>query len=156
MSKKIISALDAYLHAYDNYPVFPDNWYVTENFKWKEVFVNERKSDTCPLLEVFQNAAKLARVLQVARKELGRPFNIHCWVRQIPHNKRAGSTAKRSPHLNGNAVDFDVTGMSPFAVRAALLKMDLPIRIEANTPTWIHVDTGNPYINAFTYGIFYP
>lgn len=155
MTKQIVSALDAYTYAYDNYPVFPDSWYVTENFSWNEVFVNELKTDGIPMLEVFQNAAKLARVLQEARTKIGKPFNIHCWVRQIPHNKRAGSTAKRSAHINGCAVDFDVTGMTPAEVRAKLLTLDLPLRIEANTPTWIHVDTGNTYINAFTYGIFY-
>lgn len=155
MSKKIVSALDAYLYCYDNGVVFPSNWYVTENFKWNEVFVNEKKSDGYPILEVFNNAAKLARVLQEARTKIGKPFNIHCWVRQIPHNKRAGSTAERSAHINGCAVDFDVTGMTPAGVRAKLLTLDLPLRIEANTPTWIHVDTGNTYTNDFKYGIFY-
>lgn len=155
MSKKIVSALDAYLYSYDHGPLFPDDWYVTNNFKWNEVFTNECKADGYPILEVFKNAEKLAKVLQIAREKIGKPFNVHCWVRQIPHNKRAGSTAKQSAHINGCAVDFDVTGMTPAAVRAKLLTLDLPLRIEANTPTWVHVDTGNEYIGAFTYGIFY-
>lgn len=155
MAKKIVSALDAYEYCYDHGPSFPADWYITENFKWKEVFVNERVSDGYPMLEVFNNAAKTARVLQQARTKIGKAFNIHCWVRQIPHNKRAGSTAKRSAHINGCAVDFDVTGMAPAQVRAKLLTLDLPLRIEANTPTWVHVDTGNTYTGDFKYGVFY-
>lgn len=155
MSKQIVSPLNAYLHAYTSYPEFPDNWYVTENFKWKEVFVNEVKSDGVPMLEVFNNAYELAKVLQQARTKIGKAFNVHCWVRQIPHNTRAGSTAKRSAHINGRAVDFDVTGMTPAAVRAKLLTLNLPIRIEANTATWIHIDIGNSYTNDYKYGIFY-
>lgn len=154
--KQFISADEAYNYCYDHGPLFPDNWYVTNNFSWNEVFKNEIKADGIPILEVFQNASKTARVLQLARTKIGRPFNIHCWVRQIPHNKRAGSTAKRSPHINGCAVDFSVTGLSPEQVRARLLKLDLPLRIEDGTPTWVHVDTGNEYIGAFTYGLFKP
>lgn len=155
MSKQIVSPLNAYLHAYNSFPEFPDNWYITENFKWREVFVNEMKSDGVPTLEVFNNAYELAKVLQQARTKIGKAFNVHCWVRQIPHNKRAGSTAERSPHINGRAIDFDVTGMTPAAVRAKLLTLNLPIRIEANTPTWIHIDVGNSYTNDYKYGIFY-
>lgn len=152
----IKTPLEAYLYCYDHGVSFPSDWYVTKNFKWNEVFANERVSDGYPILEVFNNAAKTARVLQTAREKIGKPFNIHCWVRQIPHNKRAGSTAKQSVHINGCAVDFDVTGMTPAQVRSKLLTLDLPLRIEANTPTWVHVDTGNAYINSFKYGIFYP
>lgn len=154
--KQFVSAVDAYLYCYDNGPLFPENWYVTNNFSWNEVFKNEIKADGYPILEVFKNAEKTARVLQMARTKIGRAFNIHCWVRQIPHNKRAGSTAKRSPHINGCAVDFDITGLSPEQGRARILALDLPLRIEDGTPTWIHVDTGNEYIGAFKYGLFKP
>lgn len=154
MAKKIVSALDAYSYSYDHGPHFPSDCYVTENFTWNEVFTNEKTTDGYPMLEVFNNAAKLARVLQDVRTKIGKPFNIHCWVRQIPHNKRAGSTAKRSAHINGCAVDFDVTGMTPAQVRAKILSLDVPLRIEANTATWVHVDTGNTYTNDFKYGVF--
>lgn len=156
MAIKIVTPLEAYEYCYDNGPLFPNEWHVTKNFTWNEVFTNEIKADGYPMLEVFNNAYKLARVLQEARDKIGKAFNIHCWVRQIPHNKRAGSTAKRSAHINGCAVDFDVTGLTPAQVRAKLLELDLPLRIEANTPTWVHVDTGNTYTNDFKYGIFQP
>ena len=156
MAIKIVTPLEAYEYCYDHGPLFPNEWHVTQNFTWNEVFTNEIKADGYPMLEVFNNAYKLARVLQEARSKIGKAFNIHCWVRQIPHNKRAGSTAKRSAHINGCAVDFDVTGLTPAQVRAKLLELDLPLRIEANTPTWVHVDTGNTYTNDFKYGVFQP
>lgn len=152
----IKTALEVYLYCYDNgIDRIPESWHVTKNFTWNEVFTNEIARDGYPILEVFKNAEKTARVLQKARDEIGKPFSVHCWVRQIPHNKRAGSTAKRSPHLNGCAVDFHIVGMPDMEkARKAILALDLPLRVEANTPTWVHVDTGNEYIGAFTYGLF--
>ena len=153
----IVSAVDAYLYAYDKgVGNFPAQYKITENFSWREAFTNEMNTDGYPILEVFENIVKTARVLQEARKKIGKPFVIHCWLRQIPHNKRAKSTAKRSMHLNGCAVDFHIEGMSCAQGREALLKLDLPLRIEAGTPTWIHVDTGNTYTKNFKYGLFQP
>lgn len=151
----IKDVLDVYYFVYDNgIEKIPADWQVTKNFTWQEVFTNEVNRDGYPLLEVFRNAAKTARVLQKVRDALKRPIVVHCWVRQIPHNKRVGSTAKRSAHLNGCAVDFHVQGMGMEAARKAILKLDLPLRVEAGTPTWVHVDTGNEYIGAFKYGLF--
>lgn len=113
----LVSALDAYNYAYDHFPTFPPSWKISENFTWNEVFTNECISDGMPMLEVYENAAQLAKQLQIIRTKLGKPIHVHCWVRQIKHNKRAGSTAKRSPHINGRAVDFHINGMAESDVR---------------------------------------
>lgn len=151
-----MSPLDVYEYCYDHgVAKIPGNWMITANFKWREAFVNEQTTDGYPPLEIFENVFETAKTLQAARAKIGRPFNIHCWVRQIPHNKRAGSTARRSPHINGRAVDFDVTGLTPAQTRQKLLALKLPIRIEANTKTWVHIDIGNSYIKDYKWGIFY-
>lgn len=152
----IVTARDAYLFAYDRGECkFPVTWQATNNFSWNEIFVNEKASDGVPILEVFENAQRLATTMQTVREKIKKPILVTSWVRSVAHNKRAKSTAKLSPHISGRAVDFVIKDMSPADVRKAILQMDLPLRIEANTPTWTHCDSGNPYINAFTYGIFY-
>ena len=151
-----MSPLDVYEYCYDHgVAKIPGNWMITANFKWREAFVNEQTTDGYPPLEIFENVFETAKTLQAARAKIGRPFNIHCWVRQIPHNKRAGSTARRSPHIHGRAVDFDVTGLTPAQTRQKLLALKLPIRIEANTKTWVHIDIGNSYTKDYKWGIFY-
>lgn len=150
----IKSPKEAYEYAYNNGLVFPADWQVTKNFTWNEVFKNETKADGLPIFEVFQNAFRLAQHLQKIRERLGKPVNVHCWVRQIPHNKRAKSTAKYSGHINGCACDFDVAGVSDSGARTIILGMGLPIRVEANTVGWVHVDI-NSYVYPFKAGLFY-
>ena len=150
----IKSPKQAYEWAYVHGLTFPSSWYITPNFKWNEVFVNETASDGIPIYEVFQNAYKLGQHIQFVRQYLGKPVIVHSWVRQIPHNKRAGSTAKYSGHLNGLAVDFHIDGMTDEDVRNAIIEMGIPVRIEANTKGWVHIDINN-YVARFTPGLFY-
>ncbi len=154
--KLFVSAREAYLHAYEHFPVFPANWFITENFTWNEAFANEQAEDGTPILEVFENVVYTAHQLQAIRNFVKKPINIHCWVRQIRHNKRAGSTAELSPHINGRAVDFDITGYSTDKTIATASNLRLPIRVEAGTKGYCHIDTGNSYINNYKWGIFYP
>lgn len=149
-----VDPLDAYLYAYDYGLTFPSDWKITNNFTWNEVFVNERSSDGIPILEVFENAFQTAGALQKIRTKLNSPIIVHCWVRQIPHNKRAGSSAKRSPHINGRAVDFHINGMPDEEVRKKILALKLPVRIEKNTKGWVHIDIGNSYIKDYKWGLF--
>lgn len=149
------SAQEVYVYVYEHgVTSIPKEWNITSNFTWKEAFTNEVLSDGYPILEVFKNVEALAKILQSARTKIGKPFVVHCWVRQIPHNKRAGSTAKLGMHLNGSAVDFHIEGMTCAAGRQAILNLGLKLRIEDGTSTWIHVDTGNSYINDYNYGLF--
>ena len=149
-----VDALTAYFYAYDNGLTFPKDWKITNNFTWNEAFINERTTDGIPILEVFQNIAETAVQMQKIRAKIGKPIIVHCWVRQIPHNKRAGSTAKRSPHINGRAVDFHINGMTDEEVRKRILNIGLPVRIEDNTSGWVHIYICNPYIKDFKWGLF--
>ncbi len=150
----IVSALDAYNYAYDHFPTFPPSWKISDNFTWNEVFTNECISDGMPMLEVYENAVQLAKQLQIVRTKIGKPIIPHCWVRQIKHNKRAGSIAKRSPHINGRAIDFHINGMAESDIRKKILEMKLPLRIEADTKGWVHIDIGNSYTNNYNWGVF--
>lgn len=149
----IVSPKQAYLYAYDNGVVFPSDWYITENFTWNEVFKNEKLSDGIPILEVFENALKLAVYLQEIREEIKLPINVHCWVRQPKHNKRVAG-AKLSAHLNGLAIDFDVKNMTSEQTRAYIKAMRLPVRVEAETDGWVHIDLSS-YIKDFRTGLFF-
>ena len=149
----LVSPKQAYLYAYDNGIVFPNDWYITENFTWNEVFKNEKLSDGIPILEVFENALKLAVYLQEIREEIKLPIIVHCWVRQPKHNKRVDG-GKLSAHLNGLAIDFHVNNLSCEQVRAIIKSMRLPVRVEANTDTWVHIDLSN-YVENFKEGMFF-
>lgn len=151
----IISADVAYQYAYQNGIKFPADWRITEHFTWNEVFTNEQISDGYPMYEVFVNAMETAKQMQMIRRKLQKPIIVHCWVRQIPHNKRVGSTARKSAHINGRAVDFHVNGMSDAEVRRRILAMNLPVRVEDKTVGWVHVDIGNSYLpGAPKWGLF--
>lgn len=143
----------AYLYAYDNGVKFPKDWYVTENFTWNEVFKNEVLSDGIPIFEVFDNAKKIADIIQELRDEIKQPIIIHCWVRQPKHNKRVKGS-KLSAHLNGLAIDFHVNNLSCEQVRAIIKSMRLPVRVEANTDTWVHIDLSS-YVENFREGMFF-
>ena len=149
----IVSPKQAYLYAYDNGVVFPSDWYITENFTWNEVFKNEKLSDGIPILEVFENALKLAVYLQEIREEIKLPIIVHCWVRQPKHNKRVNG-AKLSSHLNGLAVDFHIKELTEAQVKTYIKSMRLPIRIEANTVGWVHIDLSS-YVENFKEGMFF-
>ena len=148
----LTSPKQAYLYAYNNSIKFPNDWYITENFKWNEVFKNENLSDGSPIFEVIENAKKMANIIQELREEINLPIIVHCWVRQPRHNKRVGG-AKFSPHLNGLAIDFHVDGLSCEQVRAKIRSMKLPVRIEADTDTWVHIDISS-YVEDFKVGLF--
>lgn len=150
---QIISANKAYEYAYNYGIKFPTDWYITKNFTWNEVFKNENQYDGIPIFEVFKNATEIGCYLQKFREYIKKPINIHCWVRQIPHNKRAGSTAKYSAHINGRAVDFSISGLSDSDTRQAVINAKLPVRIEKNTKGWVHIDISN-YVTPFIIGLF--
>ena len=148
----IVKPKEAYLYAYNNGLKFPKDWYITNNFTWNEVFENEQATDGFPILEVFENAYKIAQMIQLLRDELEVPILVHCWVRQIPHNKRVKG-AKLSAHINGLAIDFHAVGLTCEQVRKYIKAMRLPVRVEAGTSTWVHIDLSN-YVENFRVGEF--
>lgn len=148
----IVKPKEAYLYAYNNGLNFPKDWNITKNFTWNEVFENELKTDGIPILEVFENALKIGQMIQLLRDELDVPILVHCWVRQIPHNKRVKG-AKLSAHINGLAIDFHVVGVTCEQARKYIKAMRLPVRVEAETDTWVHIDLSN-YVENFKIGEF--
>jgi hypothetical protein len=57
------------------------------------------------------NILALAKQLQRARNQIGKPFNITSWYRPEPFNTQAGGVPN-SQHLGGKAVDFWVEGFT--------------------------------------------
>lgn len=152
---RIVKPLEAYEYYYDHGHNFPKDWYITDHFTWNEAFTGEKIGDGWVDYRVFVDIGKLAGALEQCRRAINKPFIVHCWVRTIPHNKRAGSMAKRSPHIFGMGVDFHVQGMKEDAARKKMLTLGLNIRIEDGTVGWIHVDIGNPFIpRGMSWGLF--
>ena len=100
------------------------------------------------------NIARTAQVMDQVRELLGRPMNIHCWIRPTQANcpgsshdgdnytVAAGSTAPHSAHIIGLAVDFDC-GEDCDTTRQTLMPVleSMGLRME-NRPqsNWVHLD----------------
>lgn len=159
---KLISAQVAFLYAKQHYPVFPSDWFISPHFRWNDVFVYESKEDGIPPFQIFENAVKMANEEEKARVEIGKPFNVHCWYRSPKHKLRmiaqGYKPATHSAHDYAMAIDFDVIGMTPAAVRAKEVQLikqgKLKVRIEANTLDWIHNDIGNVFTKDYKWGVF--
>jgi uncharacterized protein YcbK (DUF882 family) len=106
---------------------------------------------------------KLAAIMDVIREQMGSPITVHCWIRpnsvncpgNIYHgqdyNSASGSTAKRSAHIYGQAVDFSVKGVDFKKVKDILLPQleFLGLRMEKATTNWIHLDIAQVINNRY-------
>lgn len=173
MTKIFKSALDVYYFCYEkgNVTSIPPDWYITENFTWKEAFINELNTDGVPFYDVFNRIQSSVSEFQKVRNYLNKPMNVHCLYRSVEHNVRAyiqsgfSKTEARTKtrlgvHLYGSALDFHVDGMADEEVRKKILQgikeKKFKVRIEANTNGWVHIDCGNPFIsNGYNWGLFY-
>jgi hypothetical protein len=114
--------------------------------------------------ERFHNIAwgffdsRLLITIDVLREKLGRPIYVNNWIEHGPFNERGfrciqcdlvkkAIKEKRlyvSPHMTGQAVDFDVQGMIAEEVRQWIIThknlLPYPIRMERGV-SWIHLDT---------------
>ncbi len=70
--------------------------------------------------EHADNIVKIAKQLEKARQQIGKPFRITSWYRPEPFNSRAGG-ARRSQHLSGGAVDIVVSGYMGRELAAMLI-----------------------------------
>lgn len=159
MAKEIKEPYEVYktCYRYSRVNCIDKDWMITKNFAWYEAFVNEASSDGVPSYDIFVNIYETARIMQAIRDYLDAPIHVHSWYRCVLHNKRAGSTATLSPHIRGNAVDFHVDTLSVSKTREKILKKGFPVRIEDSTTSWVHIDTGNPYIRGgYNWGMFKP
>lgn len=173
MTKIFKTALDVYYYCYEkgNVTSIPSDWYITENFTWKEAFINELNTDGVPFYDVFKRIHSSVLMFQKVRDYLNKPMNVHCLYRSVEHNVRAyiqsgfSKTEARTKtrlgiHLYGSALDFHVDGMTDEEVRKKIQQGvnegRLKVRIEANTNGWVHIDCGNPFIsNGYKWGMFY-
>jgi hypothetical protein len=96
--------------------------------------------------EILNNLRSLFLSLDWFRELVNKPILVHCAYRPVKYNKQVGG-AKRSAHIQGKAVDFSVAGVSPAYLRQLLIPYlsDLKLRLELDTPTWVHVDSRQPY-----------
>lgn len=105
---------------YSNDPILPVNQYGERgNFTWGEAL----HADTAtgfyrrpPKASVINNVVAMARVMEEVRRRLGnRSIFITSWYRDPVTNASVGGVAN-SRHLEGDAIDFDVSGIYPFDV----------------------------------------
>lgn len=173
MANKLFKeSLEVYYFCYEkgNTASIPSNWYITDNFTWKEAFKNEIISDGVPFYDTFLRIKESCKVFQKVREYIGKPMNVHCYYRSIEHNVRAyiqsgfkkdvaRTKTRLSVHIYGTALDFHINGMSDESVRQKILQGikegKFKVRIEKGTKGWVHIDTGNPFsTNGFIYGLF--
>lgn len=94
---------------WSNDPILP----ITPNFTWREALhVSANGSYRHPATPgVLTNIERVADVMQQIRNRYNRPISINSWYRDPVTNKRVGG-ASASRHLQGDAVDFVVQGLS--------------------------------------------
>ena len=121
---------------------------ISKHFTWREAlwlpsWGREATEQDGLTDAVCVDLADLFAVMEVVRRLCGdRPINVHCAYRPAAYNKEVGG-ATRSAHITGQAVDFDVAGMSCDEVRALLLPSlpKLGMRMECKPGSnWVHVD----------------
>jgi hypothetical protein len=112
-----------------------------------------------------ENILALAEKMDKVREFLGKGIIVHCWIRptsvrcidtkymNFDYNKHVGSTAKSSPHIQGNAIDFHVSGYETNYecdyIRGLLLPRleEWDMRMENINGGWIHMDV-SPVISS--------
>ncbi len=139
------------------YLVLDDKIPGCEHFKWSEVlYCPQWKVHVYPDRETVLNLILVTSKLDWIRKHFGCPIRVTSGLRPPVYNKLIGG-AKKSCHLTGRALDFQVDGYSSDRVRQILkpLLERLDIRMERMLRSnWIHIDTKVPAKNSDRY--FYP
>jgi Peptidase M15 len=79
------------------------------NFSWGEATRNAERIPRS--VGEVDSIVVLAKLLQRAHDQIGKPFNITSWYRPEPFNTQAGGVSN-SEHLTGSAVDFWVEGLT--------------------------------------------
>jgi uncharacterized protein YcbK (DUF882 family) len=148
MSNKLLSAgaVFSLIKTKDYAELLQQN--VSENFKWKEVFIGIQPNEWGQVtLDMLKNAIRMAQYMDKVRDYFGKPIRVTSWLRVPKHNARVGG-ASSSKHLLGIAVDFVVQGV-PFnqAQMARLNKFHTGglARADFNKDGWadfVHIDLG--------------
>ena len=124
-----------YGHVYTDQPIVAGG-----SFFWGEATKNATRIPATTTITA--SIIELARQLQRARNQIGRPFQINSWYRPPDVNAAVGG-ASRSQHLFGKAADIQVSGMSGRQVANAVFGWwNGGIGIYSHMPSVVHLDTG--------------
>ena len=105
---------------------------------------DESDDNSLSFEDVTKNLVLLFERMDKIREFFDKPINVHCCYRPKDYNKLVGG-ASHSSHCLGEAIDFDVQGMTCDEVRQAILDNklleSLGMRME-NKPhsLWVHLD----------------
>jgi uncharacterized protein YcbK (DUF882 family) len=130
---------------------------ISKNFTWTEALWlpqwGRMARDTDGLDDIVKYNLKRVylNIMQPLRDLIGQPIVVHCSYRPRAYNAAIGG-APNSAHIEGKAVDWSVPGRDCEEIRQLIIPecSRLGFRVEAGTPTWIHIDIRRPY------GLFKP
>lgn len=120
---------------YTDQPIIPNG-----AFTWGEATKDATRIPET--VSIVNNIIALARELQKARNQIGRPFVVNSWYRPPAVNQAVGGVSN-SQHLYGKAVDVQVPGYSGRRIANALmLSWNGGIGIYSAIPDIVHLDIG--------------
>lgn len=117
---------------------------LSKNFALEEFLVSQTAErhgiDMTPPDAVIGNLRTLCgMVLQPLRDELRRPMWINSGYRPYELNRMIGGS-ETSEHMNGNAADVRVAGMTPYDVCIVGREMQLPYdQLILEFDRWVHI-----------------
>jgi len=120
---------------YTDQPIIPGG-----SFTWGDA---TRDGTRIPeTVTIVNNIIALARQLQRARNQIGRPVQVNSWYRPPAINAAVGGVSN-SQHLYGKAADLQVAGYSGRALaNAVMLWWPGGVGIYSNLPEVVHLDIG--------------
>lgn len=120
---------------YTDQPIIPG-----DSFTWGEATKDAARIP--PTVTIVNNIIALARELEKARNQIGKPFQINSWYRPPDINQAVGGVSN-SQHLEGKAADIQVAGLSGRRIANVLmLQWTGGIGIYSNLPDVVHLDIG--------------
>jgi hypothetical protein len=126
-------------------------------FKWKEaLYLNSIKTYHSPSQQEVDNIIETCKKLDKFREYIGKPFEVHCWIRPTSVNDESGkhtgfnynaliSKATLSSHIPGLAIDFHIVGLNQDAAMKLILvklkefEMCSENNNSKNGRNWIHL-----------------
>ena len=116
----------------------------SKDFTWSEaLYLPKWEIFTTPESEfVFYAIELVAEKMQIIRDIFGAPVQITSWYRPLVYNETVGGS-KKSSHILGMAVDFNVLGRDADEVRTVLLPGlgKINVRMEnLEGSNWVHID----------------
>lgn len=103
--------------------------------------------------EILDNLNNLALNMDQIRNHFNKPINVHCAYRPVEYNKLIGG-APNSSHTLGEAMDFDIIGLTCDDIRKEILNNKLletlNMRMEDRPGSnWVHLDISKVINNRF-------